>query len=384
MRHFIFFLIVAILISACNGSSKKSDTPETIKQTLRNVPPVGYYSLNGHIHQTKVFVNLHITEQGIRGSYTDENTGVLVHVFSIAYRPTEDSIILLASPYRAVQDVYSGEDTLVLAYQKESFKGYRKTSGDAPQAVEWKIISDDSVLSFEPIRIKDSVVMTEGPAAYIDVEMIAPHVRTSDTKSATLHQWIVQFGLPELKSAPEKTLTAAQSYVSGYLNDFKASMQRAITSTDMDFTLPVYQYQQQRIMSVLYNRKNILVLSNYIFDYSGGAHPNHVTYIRCFDMKQEKVIQWDDVFKVAPEAMSDLMEAHFRLTRGIKPDEPLKSVLFEDKIIPNKNFYITHAGIGFWYVPYEIAAYVYGDTEVFIPYSALQPFLKEDFLKTFE
>lgn len=384
MQRIVFILCSAIILSACDSTSEKSDTSENTSESQKVVPASGYYNLTGRIDQTKVYVNLHITEQGIRGSYTDENTGRLVHLFSILYRPEEDSILLLAAPYRAVQDVNSGEDTLLLAYDKHSFKGYRKKSGEADVPVEWNIVSDNSALAFDPISIKDSVVMTEGPAAYIDMEILAPHPSTPDTLSAKLHQWIIQFGLPELNDVAEKTGTAAQTYVSRYLNDFKTNIQRAIASTEMDYSLPVYQYQQQRMMNVLYNRNNLLVLSNYIFDYSGGAHPNHVTRIRCFDIQQGKELKWEDVFKATPNHMSALMEEHFRQTRGIQPEESLKSVLFEDKIVPNQNFYITPGGIGFWYVPYEIAAYVYGDTEVFIPYAALRPYLKEEFLKRVE
>lgn len=384
MQQIVFILCSAIVLSACNSSSEKSDTSENTSESKKVVPASGYYSLNGLMDQTKVYVNLHITEQAIRGSYTDEKTGRLVHLFSIQYQPQEDSILLLASPYRAVQEIIAGEDTLLLVYDKQSFKGFLKKSGESAVPVEWNIISDNSALAFEPISIKDSVVMPEGPAAYIDMEILAPHPSTPDTLSARLHQWIIEFGLPELNTVPEKTATAAQTYVSHYLNDFKTNIQRAIASTEMDYSLPVYQYQQQRVMNVLYNRNNLLVLSNYIFDYSGGAHPNHVTRIRCFDIQQGKELKWEDVFKANPNDMSALMEEYFRQIRGIKPNEPLKSVLFEDKLVPNQNFYITQGGIGFWYVPYEIAAYVYGDTEVFIPYAALKPYLKEDFLKRVE
>lgn len=382
MYRIILFFVV-LLVAACNRNSSKTDGVGALAEKSYKTPPTGYYLINGHIHDTPVYVNLHITDQAIRGSYTDERTGRLVHLVSMAYPPVADSILLLAAPYRAM-DAMVADDTLMLVYEKNAFSGFRKRSGVSPAPVLWNVVSDNSAIQFDPIRIKDSIIMPEGPAAYIDLEMMAPALNTTDTLGARLHQWIVRLGLAELNETTNKSETAAQRYVSKYLNDFKTNMQRAVAGSEMDFTSPVYQYQQQRVMNVLYNRKGLLVLSNYIFDYSGGAHPNHVTHIRCFDIRQQKELKWDDVFKVAPEQMSGLMETHFRLTRGLKSETPLKSILFEDKILPNQNFYITHAGVGFWYVPYEIAAYVFGDTEVFIPFEDLKPFVREDILKRFE
>ncbi|RYF79039.1 MAG: DUF3298 domain-containing protein, partial [Chitinophagaceae bacterium] len=65
----------------------------------------------------------------------------------------------------------------------------------------------------------------------------------------------------------------------------------------------------------------------------------------------------------------------------LKPTDALTEVLFENKIAPNDNFYITGKGIGFSYAPYEIAAYAYGEINLFIAFKDIEANLQPGFKK---
>ena len=75
--------------------------------------------------------------------------------------------------------------------------------------------------------------------------------------------------------------------------------------------------------------------------------------------------------------LQSLLETQFRKDRNLKSNEPLtEGGLFENKIEPNDNFFLTSKGIGFNYMPYEIGPYALGEIDIFIPFSQLTSYLQ--------
>ena len=68
-----------------------------------------------------------------------------------------------------------------------------------------------------------------------------------------------------------------------------------------------------------------------------------------------------------------------REEHGLKPDDSLsgEGPLFEDKFELNDNWFVTPAGLGFSYSPYEIGPYAAGFIEPVIPFAKLKDLLKE-------
>ena len=60
--------------------------------------------------------------------------------------------------------------------------------------------------------------------------------------------------------------------------------------------------------------------------------------------------------------------------------KPLSNKLFENSVESTSNFCITPKGILFLYNPYEIAAYAYGEIELFIPFSEIKSVVNPKFL----
>jgi Protein of unknown function (DUF3298) len=47
--------------------------------------------------------------------------------------------------------------------------------------------------------------------------------------------------------------------------------------------------------------------------------------------------------------------------------------------MPAENFYVTTAGIGFLYAPYEIKSFADGEVNLLVPFSALNAYLQPGF-----
>ena len=96
------------------------------------------------------------------------------------------------------------------------------------------------------------------------------------------------------------------------------------------------------------------------------------------DLSNLKVLELDDIMdEKGKKALNTLLEKYFRLQYKLKSNESLtEGGLFENKIEPNDNFYLTEKGIGFVYQPYEISSYAMGEINVFIPLQELKDHLK--------
>jgi len=131
--------------------------------------------------------------------------------------------------------------------------------------------------------------------------------------------------------------------------------------------------------NVLKQHPGYLPLQYTFVTYAGGAHPNSMfTYIN-YDVRNKKEILLTDL--IVEDGMAKLTAAAeriFRKNEKLAPDASLKDqYFFENDIFKlNDNFTLTKEGLKFLYNPYEIKAYVFGTTELLIPYSDLTDILK--------
>ena len=88
-----------------------------------------------------------------------------------------------------------------------------------------------------------------------------------------------------------------------------------------------------------------------------------------------------DIVKIDSNTLQGILERNLRKEYNIKAKDALSSVLFDDFIKPNNNFYFNNNGIAFMYNPYEVASYAQGQIVVFIPYADLKTYLVPAFAK---
>ena len=132
-------------------------------------------------------------------------------------------------------------------------------------------------------------------------------------------------------------------------------------------------YEQVLHYQIILNESGILVLRCYNYEYTGGAHGMSYTNNFVFDLETGKLISIDEIFN---KQWKNVLTS--QISSAISQDEPefvgqlTKLGYWENEIEPNENWYINREGIGFYYNQYEIAPYVMGVSDIFIPFSELE------------
>ena len=72
-----------------------------------------------------------------------------------------------------------------------------------------------------------------------------------------------------------------------------------------------------------------------------------------------------------------LVEALIHQTENADTERELRKLGYSvEDIVPNDNFFVSEEGITYVYMPYEIAPYALGRTDIFLPWSVLNSILK--------
>ncbi len=132
---------------------------------------------------------------------------------------------------------------------------------------------------------------------------------------------------------------------------------------------------------VLLKGKNAATIQLDNFTYTGGAHPNSFRHLINFDTHSGKVLMLEDLITDL-DILKILVENRFREHHGLSSDANLNEAgFFWDKEFDlAANFGLTESGLYFYYNPYEIAAYVFGATELMLPYDDLRGILVKKYL----
>ena len=131
-------------------------------------------------------------------------------------------------------------------------------------------------------------------------------------------------------------------------------------------------------MKVISHENNILTLLYSGSGYSGGAHGYYFESYKTFDLKNNKVISQNDIFKNPADAnWNKILQNHF--------DEPeQKEMLLVDKIELNNNFFFDQNKITFVYNQYEITAYAAGVVNITLNFKDIKDQLKPEFIQQYK
>lgn len=128
-----------------------------------------------------------------------------------------------------------------------------------------------------------------------------------------------------------------------------------------------------------------LSVEYYEDSYMGGAHPNAFSFYRVFDLETGKVLAFEDVFDGAQKAKLDQLKLEYlRKERNIDTDSiKIEDVVFPESLTPGNgylyainNFYLTKNDVVFYYNSYDIAPYVFGPSQLEIPFTVIKPCIK--------
>ncbi len=385
----LFFSVVILSIFSCGDKKDSPDTNTPVIDTniivvadSNKVIPLEYYKrFTGTIAGQQVFLQMSSLNNKISGIYYYENIGTPSY-FS-AQVIAGDSLMLLEQP---LAGKYS---------ENERFATMKLKLTDSLLSGIWQ--SADRIRSF-PVMLKESYPegsfrfsiatiedssrpfpkYVDGPIARAKITSVVPDTNIVKENADFLKSEIAALLGYDKISSNNSVEDVAHKYIYDYFFRYNKGLPSpSDTSIDLKSTTFKYEYDQK--IGVVFNRDDLVIFSSYTFDYTGGAHPNHNTTFFCVDVKNKKRLGLDDVLIMDSAKIAPIFEKVLRKERKIASSDKLNSILFENYILPNDNFYFNKIGIVFFYNPYEIAPYVYGDTELFIPYTTLAPYLKPSF-----
>ena len=248
----------------------------------------------------------------------------------------------------------------LMAYHTGCQNEQKNTSGDA--------LKDTTVTMDTLAYHYDSVKVYSNPP-------LSPSKQVTDTSKAVISYPVFEnksvddfVQMKVMQTADEgKNYGSYRAYADGFIKGFE------------DFRKTERDYPQTWFLDistkVVIQTPEYLGLQTTYVNFSGGAHPNSVFSYLNIDPKTSKEILLDSlILQGSLPKLNMVAEKIFRKNEKLSPTASLRDGYFfeKDTFKLNNNFTITDQGLKFLYNPYEIKAYVYGTTELLIPFSDLK------------
>lgn len=378
-----FILLAGIVFISCNNDKKIGDKDApAIKQTDVTLPQHCYKRLEGSIAGQPVVLHLQRAGARFEAMYYYRKQGRWITLNYIADSSSNDKLFFYE--YTEGNLDMSGNETqnakLVCNYSNGILNG-QWISGDNTKKHDFKLEETypEGSYQFTVLSFADSAIgfasKPDGPVGKVSEMFVMPE--GNDAAASWLGVQIKEIlyldssgrGMA-IEDAVKKSNAA---YLASYKNDIKEMENEEFMAT--------LNYESMQQISVRYNERNYVVLESLAYDYSGGAHGNHGSALYCLDVANKKQLALQDIITADSNQLRTLLEKNFRSQAHLTTSQPLTEYLFENRLMPNDNFYFTEKGIGFLYNPYEIAAYAIGQINVFIPYTELKQFIQPDFAR---
>ncbi|GEP95258.1 DUF3298 and DUF4163 domain-containing protein [Chitinophaga cymbidii] len=256
------------------------------------------------------------------------------------------------------------------------FKGIWK--GSRQFEFDFQEDKKDAVL-FDVFSFSDSANLfyndPRSPMALASAGIVWPVGGADEAALAVVRQFIGQ-GL----NNPDSIVKAP---VDSFLLQYKQNRDEVDTNELKSGMGASWNWNAETRTRIVWNQYPLLVLESASYEFTGGAHGNYGSIFSVIDLSRKKVLKPADVFKPGYEkAIGQALEASFRKKYKVPAGEALSDgFLFEKNIRPNDNFFITSKGVTFCYTPYEIAAYVFGQINLFVPFNDVKDFVNEAYLQ---
>lgn len=379
MNRISAIVFSAILLASCgNNHKEKSATQSTSEKVNVEAPmPVNTYRhFSGTIAGQPVVMHLVQMEQGsFIGNYYYVKQGKNIDLYIV-----KDSAGV--NNYTVEEQAGKGDDANAhwkVVITDGIVKG-KWVSADEKKTYDIDLKAETSgSLPLEVYGDKDSVVLfpgkKESPSADVSYIILMPTAGADKDAAAFVRKAVAKdLGCDSLHEADIKDCIKKLKQL--YATSYREEVADMYDSTSENASL---NYYNSTSYNVVYNEDDWLVLQNVTADYTGGAHGIYGSSYLNLDLKNKKEWKLEDIMTVDSAALSSLLEQEARALFHIPAKQKLDDALLVDKIPANGNVYITNTGITFHYVPYEIAAYAFGESDLFIPYSKIMNLLKPEF-----
>lgn len=246
--------------------------------------------------------------------------------------------------------------------------------------------SAENDIKFDSIRVEKTYHLLDNPEypnCNLQLNFLYPVKAENKEILEKIQQ---QFVLAYLGEGYEKFSPgeAIAKYTENYLkaykdleNDFKTELAKS-----GDSPIPAsFSFYEMSSDDIAYNRNNILCYTVNFVNYTGGAHGAHSFTNHVLNLKTGEPITEADLFiENYQDDLAQILIDKIAKQNKVENPKDLENIGFfsVDEIFPNGNFLIDDNGITYTFNEYEIAAYVVGDTKVYLPYKEIQHLLKKD------
>jgi hypothetical protein len=225
-----------------------------------------------------------------------------------------------------------------------------------------------------------------------EMRQVEEHYGNCDDSNAGCAYILIRY--PAIIQAPTK---AAEDSLNDFIKAF--IMKNSETDNALGFQALINNFlgeyekleeERPEYKTHWYDRKNVTVVSDtfeimslaYSEDiFTGGAHPNNITYYANLTHYGRRLELSDLLKKDYWPVLNNIADSIFRKVNNIPRVHNLQldGYWFEDgKFHLNENFYISPAGLTFLFNPYEIGPYSMGSTKLTIPYSKIKNYILKD------
>ncbi|RYD79732.1 MAG: DUF3298 domain-containing protein [Sphingobacteriales bacterium] len=384
MKNLPFLPLLALVVFiACNNPKSQNSANETTNNTKTaeaELPENFYKRLEGTIAGKPVVMHLQKVNGEYDGTYYYDGSWLNLITDTLIGK---DSLVFLEN---SLHDYYFDREAkqphLNLKWTGNGFRGNWLSSDRVktyPIILEEKYpqgsyefgtgIYQDSVKAFA----KDA----KSPVAEISFEYLK--AKATDDTGNWLNNQLKR--ISGIKTGETDREIGFKKIADAYFSDYKKGIaDQQKSGPDRGF-LAWMNYTNNTQQSIVYNDNGFVIIDFLADAYTGGAHGNYSSSMYCLDVQNKKQMILSDVAKIDSNTIQSLLEKNLRKQYNIKPQDKISSVLFDDFLKPNKNFYFNKNGLAFMYNPYEVASYAQGQIVVFIPFTELKPYLTPDFAK---
>ncbi|MGM1430326.1 DUF3298 domain-containing protein [Sphingobacterium lactis] len=173
------------------------------------------------------------------------------------------------------------------------------------------------------------------------------------------------------KLVQENILFDGEPDIATYMGNFLEGYGNFVEENDINVPLAWFKVTE---VSVGTYTPEIMLLKNFTYDFSGGAHGNSFELWNVYDLKNYRKLPLNTfISENKMKEFTKIAEKFFREDEGLTDTTDLeKDYFFEDGIFTlAANYGITKDSIVFHYNPYEIKPYAAGTTTLQIPYEAV-------------
>ncbi|PZF73150.1 DUF3298 and DUF4163 domain-containing protein [Taibaiella soli] len=384
MNRITTLLLAGMLLASCGNNNHKGNTgtqSAAVENTNADAPmPVNSYRrFSGTIAGQPVVMHLVEMDNGsFMGNYYYVKQGRSIDVYVV-----KDSTG--TNNYTVEEQVGKGDVANAhwnATITNGAIKGkWLSADGKKTYDIDLKTELPAGSMPLEVYSDRDSLALFPGkkgtPSADISFTLLLPAEDANKEDAAFVKTTLLNvLGCDSMHETDIKS--CIKRSIQEYAGSYRSDAGELYDSTSENASL---NYYSASVFNVIFNEDGWLVLQNTSSSYEGGAHGNYGSSYLNLDLVNKKEWKLEDIMTVDSAALSALLETEARSLFNIPAKQKLGESLLVDKIDANGNVYVTNTGITFHYVPYEIAAYAFGESDLFIPYSKLSNLLKPEFKK---